>query len=252
VAGELLSNSHAVPGLGDGGTHIGSICDPSFPTTLLSYWGRDRSWGVRFPPDWIIARPCPATAGAVDLLDRGILAPGHKADINVIDFENLGLTRPLAFDLPTGGKRFLQSSGYLLTFVSGVNVATDGEPTGELPGATGVGASGSHPRGSGVTATHERCGGLASFQLGRHWRYDVLRQHAALRIATVGGQVACCKRAAGERRLTPLLARQTSAVGPWSPILRRRRGRSAGTPRCARRRAANTRARPVPCFARKL
>jgi N-acyl-D-aspartate/D-glutamate deacylase len=136
AAGELLADRHAVPGLSDGGAHVGTICDASFPTTLLSYWGRDRAKGRRFAPEWIVARQCRATAEAVGLLDRGILAPGLKADLNVIDFEHLGMRKPrLSFDLPAGGKRFLQRScGYLHTFVSGVEVADHGEPTGETPG----------------------------------------------------------------------------------------------------------------------
>jgi N-acyl-D-aspartate/D-glutamate deacylase len=136
AAGELLADRHAVPGLSDGGAHVGTICDASFPTTLLSYWARDRTKGPRFAPKWIVARQCRATAEAVGLLDRGILAPGLKADLNVIDFEHLGMRKPrLAFDLPAGGKRFLQRScGYLHTFVSGVEVADHGEPTGETPG----------------------------------------------------------------------------------------------------------------------
>lgn len=136
AAAELLAHPYAVPGLSDGGAHAGTICDASFPTTLLSYWGRNRTKGTRFPPEWIVSRQCRATAEAVGLRDRGILAPGYKADLNVIDFERLGLAKPeMKFDLPAGGKRFLQRSfGYLHTLVSGVEVATDGEATGETPG----------------------------------------------------------------------------------------------------------------------
>jgi N-acyl-D-aspartate/D-glutamate deacylase len=136
AAAELLADPNAVPGLSDGGAHVGTICDASFPTTLLSYWGRDRIKGTRFTPEWIVSRQCRATAEAVGLLDRGIVAPGFKADLNVIDFDNLGMAKPrLVFDLPAGGKRFLQPSfGYLHTFVSGVEVATGGESTGETPG----------------------------------------------------------------------------------------------------------------------
>ncbi len=81
-------------------------------------------------------RQCRATAEAVGLLDRGVVAPGYKADLNVIDFDHLGMHRPrLVFDLPAGGKRLLQpSTGYLHTFVSGVEVCTDGESTGATPG----------------------------------------------------------------------------------------------------------------------
>jgi N-acyl-D-aspartate/D-glutamate deacylase len=136
AAGEMLAHPHTVPGLGDGGAHVGTICDGSFPTTLLAYWGRDRQRGRRFEVEWIVQRQCRATAEAVGLLDRGVLSPGFKADLNVIDFEHLGMGAPrLAFDLPAGGKRLLQkSSGYLHTLVSGTEVSHDGEPTGATPG----------------------------------------------------------------------------------------------------------------------
>jgi N-acyl-D-aspartate/D-glutamate deacylase len=136
AAADLMAHPFTVPGLSDGGAHVGTICDASFPTTLLSYWGRDRSHGTRFEPEWLVQQQCRATAETVGLLDRGILAPGYKADVNVIDFERLGMSAPrLVFDLPAGGKRLLQqSSGYLHTFVSGVEVCTDGESTGATPG----------------------------------------------------------------------------------------------------------------------
>ena len=136
AAADLLAHPYTVPGLSDGGAHVGTICDASFPTTLLSYWARDRDHGVTFTPEWVVQRQCRATAEAVGLLDRGIVAPGFKADLNVIDFEHLGMRAPrLVFDLPAGGKRLLQpSTGYLHTFVSGVEVGRDGEPTGATPG----------------------------------------------------------------------------------------------------------------------
>ena len=135
-AAEMLGHPHTVPGLSDGGAHVGTICDASFPTTLLSYWGRDRSHGITFEPEWLVQRQCRATAETVGLLDRGIVAPGYKADLNVIDFERLGMGAPrLAFDLPAGGKRLLQpSSGYLHTFVTGVEVCRNGVSTGATPG----------------------------------------------------------------------------------------------------------------------
>ncbi|MEY2450660.1 MAG: hypothetical protein QOD92_234 [Acidimicrobiaceae bacterium] len=135
AAAELMAHPYTVPGLSDGGAHVGTICDASFPTTLLSYWGRDRSHG-RFEPEWLVHQQCRATAETVGMLDRGIVAPGFKADLNVIDFEHLGMHAPrLVFDLPAGGKRLLQqSTGYLHTFVSGVEVCTNGESTGATPG----------------------------------------------------------------------------------------------------------------------
>jgi len=136
AVGEMLAHPHAVPGLSDGGAHVGTICDGSFPTTLLAYWGRDRTKGRRFPIEWLVERQCRATAHAVGLLDRGLIAPGYRADLNVIDLERLGLSSPrLQFDLPAGGKRLLQaSSGYCHTFVAGTEVGREGNPTGATPG----------------------------------------------------------------------------------------------------------------------
>ncbi|MFM2076139.1 MAG: hypothetical protein RJA49_29 [Actinomycetota bacterium] len=136
AAREMLAHPLTVPGLGDGGAHVGTICDGSFPTSLLTHWGRDRERGPRFDLPFLIQRQCRGTAEAVGLLDRGVLAPGYKADVNIIDFERLGLAPPrMVHDLPAGGKRLLQQSrGYLHTFVSGVETQAAGEPTGALPG----------------------------------------------------------------------------------------------------------------------
>ena len=136
AAAEMLAHPNTVPGLGDGGAHVGTICDASFPTTMLTHWGRDRIRGPRFELPWLVARQCRATAEAVGLLDRGLVAPGYKADLNVIDFERLGLERPfIRHDLPAGGKRLMQPAhGYSHTIVSGVETYTDGAPTGALPG----------------------------------------------------------------------------------------------------------------------
>jgi N-acyl-D-aspartate/D-glutamate deacylase len=133
---EMLEHAHTVPGLSDGGAHVGMICDASFPTTLLTHWARDRSRGERIGLTELIALQTRATAEAVGLLDRGLLEPGMKADVNVIDFDNLTLRRPtMAFDLPAGGKRLLQrAEGYLHTIVSGAEVYAGGEHTGALPG----------------------------------------------------------------------------------------------------------------------
>jgi N-acyl-D-aspartate/D-glutamate deacylase len=136
AAAEMLSHPNTVPGLGDGGAHVGTICDASFTTTLLVHWARDRARGPRFGLPWIVNRQCRATAEAVGLLDRGVIAPGFKADFNVVDFDNLSLGQPtIVHDLPAGGKRLVQTaSGYLHTFVSGAETYRDGEPTGALPG----------------------------------------------------------------------------------------------------------------------
>ena len=142
AAAEMLSHPYAVPGLGDGGAHVGTICDASFSTTLLVHWARDRSRGDRFELPWVVNRQCRATAEAVGLLDRGLVAPGYKADLNVIDFANLGMGHPrIVNDLPAGGKRLVQSAtGYLHTLVSGEETYRDGESTGALPGCLVRGA----------------------------------------------------------------------------------------------------------------
>jgi N-acyl-D-aspartate/D-glutamate deacylase len=139
---EMLAHPNTVPGLSDGGAHVGMICDGSFPTTLLQHWGRDRSRGDRLDVAQLIASQTRSTAEAVGLLDRGLLAPGMKADVNVIDFEGLTLHAPtMAFDLPAGGRRLLQrAEGYLHTFVSGVEAYAGGEHTGALPGVLVRGA----------------------------------------------------------------------------------------------------------------
>jgi N-acyl-D-aspartate/D-glutamate deacylase len=132
--GAMLADPRLVPGLSDGGAHVGTICDASYPTTLLAHWARDRQPGL--PVEWIVARQCRATAEAVGLLDRGILTEGMRADVNVIDHENLRARRPdLAFDLPSGGRRLLQrADGYLHTFVGGVETYAGGDATGSRPG----------------------------------------------------------------------------------------------------------------------
>jgi N-acyl-D-aspartate/D-glutamate deacylase len=135
VVREMLVHPCAVPGLSDGGAHVGTICDGGFPTYLLSYWGRDRPSG-RLPIEWIVERQCAATARLVGLHDRGVLAPGYRADLNVIDMDTVGVRAPVSHaDLPAGGRRFLQPAlGYRHTFVAGVETLTDGKPTGATPG----------------------------------------------------------------------------------------------------------------------
>ncbi len=133
--GEMIAHPDCVMGLGDGGAHVGIICDASYPTYLLTHWGRDRAKG-RFDIPYLVKRQTQDTARAVGLMDRGVIAPGKKADINVIDFNRLGIAAPeMAFDLPAGGKRLLQrATGYAATIVSGAVTYRNGEATGALPG----------------------------------------------------------------------------------------------------------------------
>jgi N-acyl-D-aspartate/D-glutamate deacylase len=135
VCGEMIAHPDCVMGLGDGGAHVGIISDASFMTYLLTHWGRDRAKG-KFDIGWLIKRQTADTARAVGLHDRGVLAPGMKADVNVIDFAALQVKAPnMAYDLPAGGKRLLQgATGYDATIVSGEVIYRDGVATGALPG----------------------------------------------------------------------------------------------------------------------
>jgi N-acyl-D-aspartate/D-glutamate deacylase len=135
VVREMLQHPYTIPGLSDGGAHVGTICDGSFPTTLLGHWARDRGEaGLSLP--FVIQRQARDTARAVGLHDRGVLAPGYRADINVIDMKSVRLHRPeMVFDLPAGGRRLLQrADGYRHTIVAGQETYRDGEPTDALPG----------------------------------------------------------------------------------------------------------------------
>lgn len=135
AVGEQLAHPASIPGLSDGGAHVGTICDASFPTTLLQWWGRDRPTG-RLPLELLVAKQTRGTAEALGLLDRGLLVPGMRGDLNVIDHDELRLGAPtMAFDLPAGGKRLLQKAyGYRHTFVAGTEIMADGESTGATPG----------------------------------------------------------------------------------------------------------------------
>ncbi|MGI5132344.1 N-acyl-D-amino-acid deacylase family protein [Pseudonocardia sp. CA-107938] len=132
---EMLVHPHSLPGLSDGGAHIGVICDASFPTSQLQYWARERPSG-RLPLTYVVQRQARDTARFVGLGDRGVIAPGYKADLNVIDLPHLRLRLPeVHFDLPAGGRRLLQrADGYVHTFVSGVETYSHGAATGERPG----------------------------------------------------------------------------------------------------------------------
>ena len=135
AVGEMLAHPNTVIGLADGGAHLGTICDASFPTTLLTLWARDRDHG-RLELPFAVQRHTSATARTVGLLDRGVLAPGYRADVNVIDFEHLRARPPeMLHDLPAGGKRLVQSAeGYVATLVAGEITYENGEACGPLPG----------------------------------------------------------------------------------------------------------------------
>jgi N-acyl-D-aspartate/D-glutamate deacylase len=132
ASGECLRHPNAVVGLSDGGAHVGFISDGSFPTFLLTHWGKRE--GIPLPE--LIRRQTSDTARAAGLGDRGVLAPGMKADLNVIDPDRLALQAPrMVADLPAGGRRLLQRArGYRATVVAGAVTYRDGEATGALPG----------------------------------------------------------------------------------------------------------------------
>jgi N-acyl-D-aspartate/D-glutamate deacylase len=132
----ILTHPSSAFGLADGGAHCGAICDASMPTSLLAHWARDRRRGPRLPLEWVVRKATRDTAELYGLYDRGLLAPGLKADLNVIDFERLQLELPeLAFDFPAGARRLIQRArGYTATVVSGQVVFREGEHTGALPG----------------------------------------------------------------------------------------------------------------------
>jgi len=133
---EMMQHPGAVLGLGDGGAHCGTICDGSYPTFMLTYWVRDRTRGGRLPLPQVVKWLAHDTAQAVGLDDRGRLAEGFKADLNVFDPASLHLHAPeVVHDLSTGGRRLLQrADGYSATIVSGEIVYRDGAATGALPG----------------------------------------------------------------------------------------------------------------------
>jgi N-acyl-D-aspartate/D-glutamate deacylase len=142
AAREMLLHDRTIPGLSDGGAHVSFISDASFPTFLLTHWCRDRSRGERLPLEFIVKRQTRDTARHVGWLDRGVLAPGYLADVNVIDLDGLTLHPPsMIHDLPAGGKRLMQrADGYVATIKRGEVTFEHGEATDALPGALQRGA----------------------------------------------------------------------------------------------------------------
>ena len=134
---ELMQHPQTRNGLSDAGAHCGAICDGGMPTFMLTHWARDRTRGPKLSLEHVVYRQTRNTAELHGLNDRGLIAPGMKADINVIDFDSLGFDMPrMAYDLPASGRRLVQTAhGYAATFVSGVQIVADDAFTGELPGA---------------------------------------------------------------------------------------------------------------------
>ena len=135
TVGELIRRDDVVLGLGDGGAHYGMICDASYPTFVLAHWARDRPTG-RLSVAEAVRLLTSVPARVAGLADRGRIAVGYKADLNVIDHAGLTLHKPvIAHDLPAGGRRLDQTAdGYVATIVSGEVIATDGVPTSARPG----------------------------------------------------------------------------------------------------------------------
>ena len=131
----MMTHPNALPGLSDGGAHVGTICDASFPTYLMSYWTRDRKKG-RLPLQRAVQMLSADAADYLGLRDRGRVEIGRRADLNVIDYENLRLHAPaMVQDLPAGGQRLLQeASGFVSTLVAGQEVVQNDKVTTARPG----------------------------------------------------------------------------------------------------------------------
>ncbi len=136
VLRELHDHPRTLLGLSDGGAHCGAICDGGMPTFMLTHWARDRARGARWSLERAVKRQTSETAQFYGLRDRGLLAPGLRADLNVIDVDALALTTPrVVNDLPAGGRRLVQRAlGYRATICNGILTFVNGESTGEMPG----------------------------------------------------------------------------------------------------------------------
>jgi N-acyl-D-amino-acid deacylase len=132
----MLNDPACLLGLSDGGAHCTSIVDAGVPTFMLMHWGRDRSRGPRLPLELLVKRQTSETSDFFGLTDRGRLVPGLRADVNVIDIENLTVQKPeIVHDMPADGRRFVQRvEGYEATLVAGEPIFERGEHTGALPG----------------------------------------------------------------------------------------------------------------------
>jgi N-acyl-D-aspartate/D-glutamate deacylase len=146
----MLVHPHTTFGLGDAGAHCGVLCDASFPSTHLMHWGRDRSRGEKLPLEWIIRKLTRASAELLGLYDRGVLAEGMKADVNVIDFDHMRLYAPeVVYDLPADGRRLIQKAdGYTASIVSGTVAFREGQHTGAPLGGRAIRGAQSRPAGA--------------------------------------------------------------------------------------------------------
>ena len=133
---DMMTHPNTLIGLGDGGAHVGVLTDASNITYLLTHWTRDRTRGPKLALPWAIKRLTSDNARAIGLNDRGLLRPGLKADINVIDYDKLKINSPhVVYDLPAGGRRLMQATqGYVATVLAGEIVHRDGKATGRTPG----------------------------------------------------------------------------------------------------------------------
>ncbi len=132
----MLLHERTVPGLSDGGAHCTMIADFDYPTFLLSYWARDVAADERLPVEVVIKQQCADTAALLGFSDRGVLAAGKRADLNLIDLAAVGSTYPaMRTDLPGGGSRLVgQGKGYVATLVAGEVTFEHGRHTGAAPG----------------------------------------------------------------------------------------------------------------------
>jgi N-acyl-D-aspartate/D-glutamate deacylase len=133
---DMLMSPNAILGLSDAGAHCNSISDGSFPTTAITHWTRDRTRGEKLPLEMMVHHQTQRTASHVGWLDRGVIAPGYLADLNVIDMDRLALRPPhIVADLPAGGTRLLQHAvGYVATIKRGEVTVAEGTPTDARPG----------------------------------------------------------------------------------------------------------------------
>ncbi len=131
-----LLHPRTMMSLADGGAHVGYVCDVSMPTFMLTHWARDRTRGPKLPLEMLVKKQTRDTAEVYGLHDRGLIAPGMKADLNIINFDALTLDMPhFVYDLPAGGRRLTQTAkGYLATLVAGQAIMESGAPTGAMPG----------------------------------------------------------------------------------------------------------------------